>query len=863
MARYPHPPSHSQHAPHTKRHHPESDSEAYSDHDMGDGPRGIPSYPSYENNKGAPVPPNFPNSSVPGMHEALPQLAPRPPYRHTAPPEDSSLSSSYQQRPPAQRQPNPSVRFLTRNEGGSTIEGAGHGMVSNTAAHSPPFRIQSARGTPKGPLPIEVQISLLSSVLKHDPFNCAIRKTTQAWELISREQGIRARTCSRRFDNIIQASIAGRDRPMGTEEQILTKKKLLEKLFEMMNQPQALMRMQKKRRYRSEEADRQLLLETIRLNPFGQKVGQVAKAWEDVRDALKMKVHARQCIRRVNRMVKPYQLRERMYKGTIPDEMKEANDDLVKQVIHLMRQAGGGSLDDACNSNASSPEDSGSGMSDSDDQDEGYMDHDEKQQQQQQQQQDGGAAIEENDELDEDDDHDMGTSEKRRQFTANSNSSGHINADSAGASGKERGNVSLSPVTQGGASPTRPETPSMSGIMSTSARSSTPTPLPAKRGRPRNSSLLPQASISHHMRQGSVERQKPGSGLKMEPPVDASMRDYSSDKARHHPHHYHHDSSAPRQRGWESEPNGGQQRLAGSFPSEGGSYHAGRPAGLPSPSPSLYPARNPGYSGHPDSVGAPSEQGYPGPSRSSPGHSSSGARTSPLASYGGHPHSQSYPGHPNTASSSSAGAGAREHRESGEYQRPVKHARTHSKGHRDIAMDTAHRPETQQRYGDRPYDSRYEPVSPSALQGPPPTTQQYHELVMELHKMRDTLVQMDEQQRVSLDKQGAMFYTIETLQQQIHRQQQEITQLQQQLRYGYGPEQQQASQRLSGPPPPSASGGGVSTSMAPPTTSSSMQGSQTQHHHHQHHQHSSHHGYHKAPSTSQAANGNALYPLYL
>ncbi|KAG0266668.1 hypothetical protein BG011_001515 [Mortierella polycephala] len=192
--------------------------------------------------------------------------------------------------------------------------------MDNSAAHggSPDtsrLKVTSARGTPKGPLPIEVQLKLLSSVLRHDPFNCPIRRTTQA-------------------------SIAGRDRPMGTEEQVVAKRKLLEQLFEMMNQPQALVRMQKKRRYRSEEADRQLLLETIRLNPFGQKVGHVAKAWEDVRDALHMKVHARQCIRRVNRMIKPYLLRERMYKGNIPEEMQEVNDELVKQVIQLMQQAG-------------------------------------------------------------------------------------------------------------------------------------------------------------------------------------------------------------------------------------------------------------------------------------------------------------------------------------------------------------------------------------------------------------------------------------------------------------------------------------------------------------------------------------------
>ncbi|KAF9360748.1 hypothetical protein BGX26_007874 [Mortierella sp. AD094] len=247
---------------------------------------------------------------------------------------------------------------------------------SSTAAAavaSPAFKVLSARGTPKGPLPIDVQISLLTSVLKHDPFNCPIRRTTQVWERISAEQGIRARTCARRYDNIIQASIAGRDRPVGTDEQIATKKRLLEQLILMMNQPQALVRMQKKRRYRSEDADRKLLLETIRLNPFSQKVGQVARAWEDVRDALGMTVHARQCIRRVNRMIKPYQLRERMYNGNIPEEMQEANDDLVKQVMQLMHQSGhGGSLEDDVGQ--SNDDDSASGVSDSEEQDYAYMD---------------------------------------------------------------------------------------------------------------------------------------------------------------------------------------------------------------------------------------------------------------------------------------------------------------------------------------------------------------------------------------------------------------------------------------------------------------------------------------------------------
>ncbi|KAF9103882.1 hypothetical protein BGX27_010325 [Mortierella sp. AM989] len=270
-------------------------------------------------------------------------------------------------------------------------------IMTNTPI-APPYRVLSARGTPKGPLPIDVQIKLLSSVLEHDPFNCPIRRTTQVWERIAAEQGVRARTCARRYDNIIQASIAGRDRSVGTEEQIATKKKLLEQLIVMMNQPQALLRMQKKRRYRSEDADRKLLLETIRLNPFAQRVGQVAKAWEDVRDALGMKVHARQCMRRVNRMIKPYQLRERMYNGNIPEEMQEANDDLVKQVMQLMDQSGhGGSLeDDGAQSN---DEDS---ASDSEDQDDMYTDSEARKR----------GLLQEDDEL-EDEDERMATNPMR------------------------------------------------------------------------------------------------------------------------------------------------------------------------------------------------------------------------------------------------------------------------------------------------------------------------------------------------------------------------------------------------------------------------------------------------------------------
>ncbi|KAF8931884.1 hypothetical protein BGZ58_007367 [Dissophora ornata] len=240
-----------------------------------------------------------------------------------------------------------------------------------TATTIPPFRTLSARGTPKGPLPMDVQISLLTSVLKHDPFNCPIRRTTQVWERIAKEQGIRARTCARRYDNIIQASIAERDQPAGTEEQIATKKRLLEQVFTMMNQPQAVVRMQKKRRYRSEEADKSLLLEVIRLNPFAQKIGQVAKVWEDVRDALGMTVHARQCIRRVNRIIKQYQLRGRMYNGNIPEEMQEANDELVKEAIQLMNLGGhGGSLED--DEGQSNGEDSASDASDFEGQEDAY-----------------------------------------------------------------------------------------------------------------------------------------------------------------------------------------------------------------------------------------------------------------------------------------------------------------------------------------------------------------------------------------------------------------------------------------------------------------------------------------------------------
>ncbi|KAK3812937.1 MAG: hypothetical protein J3Q66DRAFT_346979 [Benniella sp.] len=316
-----------------------------------------------------PRPPTTWSFSTAGSHN-LPSLAPKPHTMTTGQTTETStpVDDNKQRLPLLNKDSNASKGIKTVVEGATSSSRIGAAEAEGTAH---PFKVISARGTPKGPLPIDVQISLLTSVLKHDPFNCPIRRTTQVWERISREQGIRARTCARRYDNIIQASIAGRDRPSGSEEQIATKKRLLEQLFVMMNQPQAIVRMQKKRRYRSEEADRRLLLETIRLNPFAQKVGQVAKAWEDVRDALGMKVHARQCIRRVNRMIKPYQLRERMYKGNIPEELREVNDELVKQVIQLMYLGGhSGSLEE--DDGQSNDEDSVSGMSDPDDHDDGF-----------------------------------------------------------------------------------------------------------------------------------------------------------------------------------------------------------------------------------------------------------------------------------------------------------------------------------------------------------------------------------------------------------------------------------------------------------------------------------------------------------
>ncbi|KAG0369620.1 hypothetical protein BGZ54_009429 [Gamsiella multidivaricata] len=636
-------------------------------------------------------------SAYPGSTnlEGLPALAPRPP-RYVME-DDLGPGSDYHGGPYHHHQ---SQHHMQQ-----------HSSQNQTKKeNAEPFKIQSARGTPKGPLPIDVQISLLSSVLKHDPFNCAIRKTTQAWELISREQGIRARTCSRRFDNIIQASIAGRDRPVGTEEQQATKKKLLEQLFEMMNQPQALKRMQKKRRYRSEDTDRRLLMETIRLNPFAQRVGQVAKAWEDVRDALNMKVHARQCIRRVNRMVKPYQLRERMYKGNIPDEMKEANDDLVKQVIQLMRVAGqGGSLDDACNSN---DDDSASCMSDSEDQEDGYMDS---------KRQDN---AQEDDELEEDEDEEMQPRSESEYRTAHKHQENDV---------KRSVTSPISPSAPTATSPsTLPTTPSLSA--SASGPSSTSAPAtPAKRGRPRNPVSTSQSNRpSSH---SSTDRAR-GNALG------------DNTKGAQVPH-----------RGWDGEASESKGSLSLSNVSPEDKV-AMQSAQLSSPL-SLYPSSAQGHARH---------------------------------------YSQS------------------DYAESGDYRRPIKHARTNSRGIHDGAdmgrpdrarpmspsggrQGPAHayhgreKEEAGYRYGFHgsrgpAVDSHGRPIQPSPhesdLMGPStPTGQQYREVMSELHIMREYLAQMDEHRRVEMEQQGSMMYMIEKLQHQIQQQQQQLSQLQHQVRYGY------------------------------------------------------------------------------
>ncbi|KAF9156692.1 hypothetical protein BG015_002487, partial [Linnemannia schmuckeri] len=761
-------------------------------------------------------------TAYPPPHDSLPQLAPRPRYS----PEDDISSSSAQQH--HYSQPHASHPYHSQqpyhHQQQQQHQQHHHQPPQQTSIKKEqsnqatgPFRIQSARGTPKGPLPIDVQISLLTSVLQHDPFNCAIRKTTQAWESISREQGIRARTCSRRFDNIIQASIAGRDRPIGTEEQQATKKRLLEQLFEMMNQPQALKRMQKKRRYRSEDTDRQLLQETIRLNPFAQKVGQVAKAWEDVRDALKMKVHARQCIRRVNRMVKPYQLRERMYKGNIPEEMREANDDLVKQIIHLMRQAGqGGTLDDGCNSN---DEDSASFMSDSEDQEE-FMD---------------GQRENAQEEDEDDEDEDMLSRSESEQ-----RSSGQ----------KKQGDNSTprSPVGLANPTPsTQPTTPSLSAPASSGTSSSTPA-TPAKRGRPRNpvpATTTPTATtaqVKRHSSHSSTDRVRNVGSADVNMVEAAQQQQQDSNTPRHRP-------------SWEGEHGDSQM----SRPVNNG---ADQSTPLSSPLPVHSPAAQ-----HPQ---------------------------------GAHPSTSHIPGHARHYSqgefAGSAGGAA-------DYKRPMKHARTSSKGGYEIPQErgssstsnrfapfppsSAHHPGTSGRGGPT-LDSHGRPISiPSGSQetnmdyphamrggelaaagaesqpGSSPSVQQYREILNEMHIMRDYLAQMDEHRRVDMEKQNSMLYTIDKMQHQLSQQQHQLSQLQHQLRYGpqstQPPQQQEHSphhraqssapghpQVAGGPPPPPHSSGGRYSHP------DEQQHLAHLHHHqphqqqqHPHHHHQQQHGYHR------------------
>ncbi|KAG0278569.1 hypothetical protein BGZ96_002330 [Linnemannia gamsii] len=760
-------------------------------------------------------------TAYPPPHDSLPQLAPRPRY---SPEDDISSISAHQhhysqhhgshpyhpqqpyhhhhqqqQHHHHQPPPQPQQSSIIKKE-------------QSNQQSSGPFRIQSARGTPKGPLPIDVQISLLTSVLQHDPFNCAIRKTTQAWESISREQGIRARTCSRRFDNIIQASIAGRDRPIGTEEQQATKKRLLEQLFEMMNQPQALKRMQKKRRYRSEDTDRQLLQETIRLNPFAQKVGQVAKAWEDVRDALKMKVHARQCIRRVNRMVKPYQLRERMYKGNIPEEMREANDDLVKQIIHLMRQAGqGGTLDDGCNSN---DEDSASFMSDSEDQEE-YMD---------------GQRENAQEEDEEEEDEDMLSRSESEQ-----RSSGQKKQDDSSTPRSPVGPANPTPSTQ-------PTTPSLSAPASSGTSSSTPA-TPAKRGRPRNpvpaattaTTTATTAQIKRQSSHSSTDRVRNAGSTDVNMVETAQQQQLDSNTPRHRPPSWEgeHGDSKP------SRPvnsNGADQSTPLSSPLPVHSPNTQHPPA------SLIPGHTRHYSQGEFAGSAGAGADYKRPLKH--------ARTSSRSGYEiplerGVPSSNRFAPFP-PLSSHRGGPALDSH------GRPVS---LPSSGPHEAAMDL---------HAMRGGHPSGEPIAVgSELQsGSSPSVLQYREILNEMHIMRDYLAQIDEHRRADIEKQGSMMYTIEKLQHQLSQQQHQLSQLQHQLRYAPHSQQPQSQQEHSphhraqssapghpqaagGPPPPPPSGGRYSHP-------DEQQQHLAHHHHHQPHQqqqqhphHQQQHGYHR------------------
>ncbi|GJJ76725.1 hypothetical protein EMPS_09084 [Entomortierella parvispora] len=716
------------------------------------------------------------SSHRPPSQDRFPPLASRP--AHYATDDEAGPPSSYSRQAAVHGPPASSSGQALASSSAATSPIKKEASATSSSSSAPPFRIQSARGTPKGPLPIDVQISLLTSVLNHDPFNCAIRKTTQAWESISREQGIRARTCSRRFDNIIQASIGGRDRPVGTEQQQAAKKRLLEKLFEMMNQPQALKRMQKKRRYRSEDTDKQLLVETIRLNPFAQKVGQVAKAWEDVRDALKMKVHARQCIRRVNRMVKPYQLRERMYKGDIPEEMREANDDLVKHVIQLMRNAGQGpgALDEGCNSN---DEDSASGMSDSEDQEDGEGD--------------GVSAeaeadatlkdelMQEDKDLNEDEDM-VSRSESEQQGTG-------LRQDAHTQPRRTKRGV---PAEEGESTPAAAASSSLSPPPAQAGRSSLPISSPAKRGRPRNP-VNPSATSSSAQRpssHSSMDRTRLYQKQQQQHPSTSSTMAWEGEA------------------GFESKGGEGGLRVSTTSSTTGTTTGPGPEKRGTSESGSGYwNQTSGGASMLPPRPQSPSG-GYPGP----PGGGHSHARM-------GHARHYSQ-GDSIDVSSASVGA---------DYRRPVKHARTGSNGGTAVAVGPGHlqyapspriapshlhnggivgdqeRIGDQERYSGGPSssapgyeDAGYHHQPPSSLAPPhhhqhhqhqPSTSSfsssssspQYREILNELLIMRDYLGQMDEYRRANLDKQQSMMYQLEKMQIHIQQQQQQISELQQQL----------------------------------------------------------------------------------
>ncbi|KAF9578256.1 hypothetical protein BGW38_006045, partial [Lunasporangiospora selenospora] len=765
------PPSPTGHSPGTlqQKRHPDSDSESCSDHDRLQRfhPQDPRSDPYYRDRDSYHAGSSFHYSASHGGHGGHSGLSS---YRDHA----STTSMPYSSNPSTAATPNaPSAHSehlpALAPRPPRTDESV---FVKKESGSATPFRIQSARGTPKGPLPIEVQVSLLTSVLQHDPFNCAIRKTTQAWELISREQGIRARTCSRRFDNIIQASISGRDRPVGTEEQQATKKRLLEQLFEMMNQPQALKRMQKKRRYRSEDTDRKLLMETIRLNPFAQKVGQVAKAWEDVRDALGMKVHARQCIRRVNRMVKPYLLRERMYRGNIPPEMREANDDLVRQVIQLMRSSGQTSLlDDVRNSN---DEDSGSGMSDSEDQEDADMDSPDKQ------------DHREDDELEDDEDEDM---------------AGRDDTASAPQQRKRSGDAGSRPSSSTPVSPSsapasigagHSSTPSLSGPISGSL---TAPATPAKRGRPKNPVPAPASVLIQQA--GDRER----SSISSTGPNDTQTKSSSAQEMEMHPHR-NWDNANLEQRPAKPTSSGPDEHSIAAVASTAAAHGTPLSSPVSMTSPNLLRGDHGQGHGHARQY----SHGQGGHEYHDAGEymrPSKHARTDSRSLYempGPHGPSEPqmrdqergpryYPSQPilppPTSLASSRAGEAYDRR-----GRSHDAAGSAPSGENDVST---------QGHG------------PSA----PMTAQQCRELVSELHSIRDYVTQLDERRHSEKDKQSTLLYTIEKMQHQLQQQQQQISQLQHHLRYG---------PVLSQGPPPTPPLSASSSSHQPPPSQPLPQG---------------------------------------